>query len=160
MYYERSKAMKDDRSNLSVTLLSVSTGLFALGFAVGFRRIVRREKFLFSVKDHHTPAMVATKALGIGTLLCLGTIGSAVAVTSYTTGINTLLDFERFAKKITEPIRLEPLPESEDDIDPETKKEINEVVDAVSRQFGIDLAEFDEKEAKRLEKKNKTPVVE
>ena len=158
MYYERSKAMKDDRSNLSVTLLSVSAGLFALGFAVGFRRIVRSEKFLFSVKDHHTPAMVATKALGLGTLLCFGTIGSAVSLVSYTSGINTLHEFGRFAKKITEPIRLEPLPESEDDIDPETKKEINEVVDAVSRQFGIDLAEIDEKEAKRAEKKNKPTV--
>lgn len=87
-----------------------SLGVMGAGMLTGcwiaMRHLKEKENFHFDIRKHRQPAVMAARALGYGTLLCLGTFGVLGAGFCYAADIRNLRDFDVFMRgslKLFEP---------------------------------------------------------
>lgn len=105
------------------TFLVGSLGIFSVGVLMGVLMIMRREKYKLAPKDRTAAIGMASKALGLGTLLCVGSFAGIGGLFIGATGISTVQEFGVFAKKIVQSTGLPSTPENETiDRDLETKE--------------------------------------
>jgi len=75
------------------TFFAGAFGMFSAGALAGVYQIMRREKFSFDMRAHRTPFAVASKALLLGTALCVGSFAAGTAAMVATTGITSFEEF-------------------------------------------------------------------
>lgn len=109
----------------SIRFLGISalTGL-TLGIAGGIAFTFRFEKFKFKIGEHSAPAIIAARALGIGTILCFGSVAAGVGTFSLITGIHTLPQFTEASKKSVAIFRRKEMSEILNEEDERELKEI------------------------------------
>jgi len=86
-------------------------GVFGAGMCTGvfiaMRHLKEKENFHFDIRKHRTPAIMATRAFGYGSLLCLGTFGVLSSAFCYAADIRSVRDFDRYMRNNLEVIRPE-----------------------------------------------------
>jgi len=140
-----------------VWFYATSFGAMSAGMLGGFYYTLRREGVKsLSVQTHGTPAMVATRALFYGTVLCVGTFAGLGSAFVATTGISSFREFHDAATKQTS--KVEFLTKEPEETTKEKilvrKMDENEEMSYFWGKLGGD-AEKDEKRAEG-EKDNKT----
>ena len=92
-----SKNMHVDKSLSKIPLIiGLSCGFFASGVAAGVMTVFRRENFKFKLKEQVSPALLGIRALGLGSLMCLGVFSAGIGVFTLTTGLHTGPQLEQF----------------------------------------------------------------
>ena len=69
------------------------------GVAVGMRRQLKKEKFVFKMKEHGSSAVLAFKALFYGTVLSVGSVGIGGTVFCKYNNIQSTQEFAKFMKE-------------------------------------------------------------
>ncbi|KAJ1442000.1 hypothetical protein B484DRAFT_390433 [Ochromonadaceae sp. CCMP2298] len=77
-----------------------SLGVFSSGMLFGVYRVMRKEDAKLSHIAQRSQVMLAMRALGWGTVLCLGSFMGAGALFSYTTKVTTFQGFDHWMKGI------------------------------------------------------------
>lgn len=77
-------------------IVGLSCGFFATGVSIGMMSVFKREKFQFKLKEQVSPALLGIRALGLGSLLCLGVFSAGISIFTLSTGIYTGPQLEHF----------------------------------------------------------------
>jgi hypothetical protein len=101
-----------------------SLGAFSLGMFLGVKWIMKREQMDVAPNEKVVGMRLAGRALGLGTLLCLGSFAGIGALFIGATGITTVNEFGAFARGIVYKTGLQQLIEK---VDPDKDKESKEV---------------------------------
>ena len=131
-----------------------SLGIFSSGMLFGVYRVMRKENAKLNAKAQRNQIFFAARALGWGTVLCLGAFAGAGAVFSYTTKVTTLSEFDVWAKKMGENV---PMPQVPQDAAAkaeaaEIEKNLNDFVESILSGKSL-LDEGDKVESDGAQKK-------
>lgn len=77
-------------------IIGLSCGFFSTGVMAGMMTVFKREKFKFNLREQVSPALLGMRALGFGSLLCLGVFSAGIGVFTLATGIHTGPQLEQF----------------------------------------------------------------
>lgn len=82
------------------TFFAGSLSVFGGSLLFGVYRVFKKEKTKLDIKAQRPHVMLALRALGYGTALCLGAFAAAGAAFSYTTKVTTLQEFDTWARRV------------------------------------------------------------
>ena len=98
--HENNKNNKDvsvDKSLSKIPLIiGLSCAFFSTGVVAGMMTVFRRENFKFKLKEQVSPALLGMRALGLGSLMCLGVFSAGIGVFTVSTGIHSGTQLEQF----------------------------------------------------------------
>ncbi len=145
------KQNAESRKNLPRTIYSVneqreesisktffftgSLGVFSLGMMIGIQRIMKKEGHNLPPENRSAAAGLAAKALGVGTLLCLGAFAAGSAIFVGVTGITTVEQFGEFARKMVHGTGLPKTTEGRSQEEEEESKKAEQELEKILNDF-------------------------
>jgi len=116
------------------TFFTGSLGIFSIGVLLGVRRVMKRNS-QDAPSSNLSGALLAARALGWGTLLCLGAFAGIGAVYSTLTGITTAEQFGKQSKELIRKLGIEYVPTEEEKLElNKVEKEWDDYFDAMFKK--------------------------